>query len=50
VSPAQVRALIQHELDPQKEVIVMLADKDHLNKTFSEAGLNDVKIVEPDYK
>jgi zinc protease len=50
VSPAQVRALIQRELDPQKEVIVMLADKDHLNKTFSEAGLNDVKIVEPDYK
>jgi predicted Zn-dependent peptidase len=50
VSPAQVRALIQHELNPANEVIVMLADKDHLNKTFSEAGLNDVKIVEPDYK
>lgn len=50
VSPAQVRALIQHELNPANEVIVMLADKDHLNKTFADAGLNDVKIVEPDYK
>lgn len=50
VSPAQIRALIQHELNPANEVIVMLADKDHLNKTFAEAGLNDVKIVEPDYK
>ena len=28
----------------------MLADKDHLDKTFTEAGLKDVKIVEPDYK
>jgi len=50
VSPAQVRALIQHELDPANEVIVMLGDKDHVNKTFKDAGITDVKIVEPDYK
>lgn len=50
VSPAQVRALIAQELNPANEVVVMLADKEHLNKTFAEAGLNDVKIVEPDYK
>jgi zinc protease len=50
VSPAQVKALIKHELDPANEVIVMLGDKDHINKTFKDAGLTDVKIVEPDYK
>ncbi|NVB83705.1 MAG: insulinase family protein [Kofleriaceae bacterium] len=50
VSPAQVRALIKTELDPQTEVVVMLGDKDHLNKTFAEAGITDVKLVEPDYK
>jgi predicted Zn-dependent peptidase len=50
VSPAQVKALIQHELDPNNEIIVMLGDKDHVNKTFKDAGITDVKIVEPDYK
>jgi zinc protease len=50
VSPAQVKALIQHELDPANEIIVMLGDKDHLNKTFKDAGITDVKIIEPDYK
>lgn len=50
VSPAQVKALIAHELDPNNEVIVVLADKDHLDKTFAGAGITDVKIVEPEYK
>ena len=50
VSPAQVRALLAHELDPNNEVIVVLGDKAHLDKTFADAGINDVKIVEPEYK
>jgi hypothetical protein len=50
VSPAQIRALIKSELDPNKEIVVALGDKAHLDKTFAEAGITDVKIVEPDYK
>jgi zinc protease len=50
VSPAQIRALIKTELDPNSEIIVVLGDKQALDKTFSDAGIKDVKIVEPDYK
>jgi predicted Zn-dependent peptidase len=50
VSPAQVKALLQHELDPNNEVLVVLGDQAHLDKTFADAGLKDVKIVEPDFK
>jgi zinc protease len=50
VSPAQVKALIKSELNPANEIIVMLGDRDHLNKTFKEVGITDVKIIEPEYK
>jgi len=50
VSPAQMRALIKSELDPNTEVIVVLGDKKHLDKAFSDAAIRDVKIVEPEYK
>jgi predicted Zn-dependent peptidase len=50
VSPAQIRALIRTELAPSNEVIVALGDKAHLDKAFAEAGIKDVKIVEPEYK
>lgn len=50
VSPAQIKALLAHELDPSNEVLVVLGDKAHLEKTFADAGLKDVKIVEPEYK
>ncbi len=50
VSPAQIRALIKTELDPANEVVVALGDKAHLDKAFAEAGIKDVKIVEPEYK
>ena len=49
VSPAQIHALIKTELDPQNEVLVVLGDKSHLEKAFSDAGIKDVKLVEPDY-
>ena len=50
VSPAQIRALIKSELNPANEIVVALGDKAHLDKTFADAGIKDVKIVEPDYK
>jgi zinc protease len=50
VSPAQVRALIASELDPNNEVVVTLADRETLVKAFAGAGITDVKLVEPDYK
>ncbi len=50
VSPAQVRALMAQELSPDKEIIVMLGDKAHIDAAFKGAGITDVKIVEPDYK
>ena len=50
VSPAQIRALIKTELDPANEIVVALGDKAHLDKAFADAGIKDVKIIEPEYK
>ncbi len=50
VSVAQVRALLAHELDPANEVLVILGDPAHIDKTWKDAGINDVKIVDPDSK
>lgn len=50
VSPAQVRALIAKELDPNNEVIVVQGSRAQLDAAFRDAGITDVKIIEPDYK
>lgn len=50
VSPAQVKMLITKELEPKNEIIVCIADRPTLERAFSEAGLEQVKIVEPDYR
>jgi len=50
VSPAQVKALMQNELNPQNEVIILLGDRAHVDRTFGDLGIKDVKIVEPEYK
>jgi zinc protease len=50
VSPAQIRALIKSELDPNNEVVVALGDRAHLEQAFAEAGIKDVKFIEPEYK
>jgi hypothetical protein len=42
--------LIKNELDPNNEVVVVLGDKAHVEKTFTDAGIKDVKIIDPDYK
>ncbi len=48
--PALVKAVLGNELNPQNEVIVVLGSKAHLEKAFKEAGIKDVKFVEPDYR
>jgi predicted Zn-dependent peptidase len=50
VSPAQVKMLIAKELDPKSEIVVCLADRATLERSFQEAGIEQVKIVEPDYR
>ncbi|HVK78114.1 MAG TPA: pitrilysin family protein [Kofleriaceae bacterium] len=50
VSPAQVKMLLAKELDPAKEIVVCLADRPTLERAFREAGLDQVKIVEPNYR
>lgn len=46
-SPAQVRALMATELDPKSEVVVLMNDRATLEKTFTDAGITDVRYVEP---
>jgi zinc protease len=50
VPEALVRAVIAKELDPKNEIIVIKGTRAQIEKTFGEAGIKDVKIVEPDYK
>jgi zinc protease len=48
--PALVKAMLKNELDPKNEIIVMLGDRPHLEKAFADAGITDVKFVEPEYR
>ncbi|HEY5924681.1 MAG TPA: pitrilysin family protein, partial [Kofleriaceae bacterium] len=50
VSMAQVRALLAKELDPANEIIVLLGDRPSVSKAFADAGIKDIKLIEPDYK
>jgi predicted Zn-dependent peptidase len=47
VSPAQVKALIATELDPKLEAVICMADRATLQKAFKDAGLDNVRYVEP---
>jgi hypothetical protein len=47
VTPAQVHALADVELDPSQEVVVALGDRDHLGRAFAGAGLTGARLVEP---
>ena len=49
-SPAQLRAIIAAELSPANEAVVIQGDRAQITKTFADAGLKDIKIVEPDVK
>ncbi|MEZ4364737.1 MAG: insulinase family protein [Kofleriaceae bacterium] len=48
--PAQIKALLAAEIDPSTEVVVTTAGRDTLTAAFTEAGITDVKLVEPEYK
>jgi predicted Zn-dependent peptidase len=50
MSPAQVKQLIQRELDPRNEVIVLQGDRADVTKAFADAGITDAKLVEPESK
>ncbi len=50
MSPAQVKALIASELAPETEIILTKGTREGIEKTFSDAGITNVKIVEPQYK
>jgi predicted Zn-dependent peptidase len=50
VLPKQVKALMAIELDPNKEIIVNMADRKTLDAAFAEAGLDNVRIVDPTIK
>jgi predicted Zn-dependent peptidase len=50
VSTAQVKDLLARELDPAGEVIVTLGDRASVTKAFADAGIADVKLVEPHYE
>lgn len=50
VSPRQVRDLLERELDPNGEVVVVLGDRGTLEKGFAGAGITQVKLIEPDYR
>jgi hypothetical protein len=45
-----VRALIANELSPNREVVVVQGSRPQLEAAFRDAGITDVKIIEPDYK
>jgi predicted Zn-dependent peptidase len=47
MSPAQVKRLIDRELDPRTEVIVTLGERTAVTKAFAEAGIKDAQLVEP---
>jgi len=50
VSTAQIKELIKSEIRPESEVVATKGTRDGIAKTFADAGISDVKIVEPEYK
>jgi len=50
VSTAQIKALINAEIKKETEIVVTKGTREQITKTFAEAGIPDVKIVEPEYK
>jgi hypothetical protein len=46
VSAARVHALIQNELDPRREPVIALGDRDHLGRGFAGARLTGARIID----
>ena len=47
LSPAQVRSLVNRELSPGTEVVVVLGDRAAVTRAFADAGIKDPALVEP---
>ena len=48
-SPALVKAMILNEFRPETEAVVLLSDRETMQKAFDENGITEVKYVEPEY-
>ncbi|MEJ7596830.1 MAG: insulinase family protein, partial [Kofleriaceae bacterium] len=49
VSVAQIQALVDKELAADREIVVVLGDRPHLDRAFKDAGLT-ARLVEPVYQ
>jgi zinc protease len=47
MTPAKVKAILTKDLDPKNEIIVNMADRETLTKSFEEAGLEGFRIIDP---
>ncbi len=47
VKPGEVIALLKKELAPEREVVMLLGARADLEKAFIDAGINNVKYIEP---
>lgn len=47
MTPEQVKKIMATELDPAKEIIVNMADRQTLEASFGEAGIDGFRIVDP---
>ncbi len=47
MTPAAVKAVMLKDLNPKKEIIVNMADRETLDASFAEAGLDNVRILDP---
>ncbi len=50
MKPSQVRAVMAIDLDPKNEIIVNMADRPTLEASFAEAGITNIRIVDPAIK
>ena len=46
-SPAQVKMLLARELRPELEIVALKADRASLEKTFADAGITSMRLIEP---
>ena len=49
-SPILLKSLVASELNPNNEVVVVKGTREQLEKAFKDAGITDVKYVEPKLK
>ena len=50
LAPAQIHALLQSELRPEREVVVLLGTKAYVQQAFAGAGITDFSLVKSEAK